>query len=534
MASYAIYDVESLRGDVNNVISQQHAIHAALLTATTQLTALQRATAVNRRALNDIVSNVTELHSFVAIQALALTTTMYCLEASEALSAILQHRIDPALVPLHHLNSGFAAMVSEARHTGLQPVIADPKQVYQLQATFRSLNSSLLQVSVSVPLRPVSPHLDFTLWKYTPLPVPHQGEAALIVAHNDLLAVSSDADVVMSFPAAHLHACNKLGHTYLCHYSGTASTSPSADCLAAIFFQNTAAAAARCQALQIGHSFYAARVTSHSFAVYSPSPVTCIINCQAAATTRTISGYQLVHLDPGCTATVNHYVFAAPQTPLHPHSTMIRGLELNNSAWAAASLPIVPQWLNNSILDLSSQLRAQVHNISDLHLSHGPLEAAVHSLEAGVTHLWHLLSGSGAVLAIVALVVSLACIPGLRAVGARCLAHLAACIGRRCCPAAAPGRCPSPPPSPTAGSDPSSEAPDASGSPASSSDAVTYTVEQRSSPVPSEDAILLPGSPKMPPLAPAAAAELVAAPLPRTLSPDEINALILGQRPTRT
>ena len=45
MASYAIYNVESLRGYVNNVIRQQHAIHAALETATTQLTALQRSTA---------------------------------------------------------------------------------------------------------------------------------------------------------------------------------------------------------------------------------------------------------------------------------------------------------------------------------------------------------------------------------------------------------------------------------------------------------------------------------------------------------
>ena len=113
LASYAIYDVESLRGDVNNVIQQQHVIHHALQTASAQLVA-----AVNRRAINSILSNVTELHSFVAIQALSMTTTMYCLEACE-------HRIDPALVLLAHLNTGFHEMSAEALRLGLTPVIAE-------------------------------------------------------------------------------------------------------------------------------------------------------------------------------------------------------------------------------------------------------------------------------------------------------------------------------------------------------------------------------------------------------------------------
>ena len=110
------------------------------------------------------------------------------LEACEALTAVIQHRIDPALVPLHHLNKGFSSMVSKAKQAGLVPVIQDPKQVYQLQASFRSVNNSMLQVSVSVPLRTISPHLDFPLWKYTPLPVPHPSGAVLVVTHNDLLA----------------------------------------------------------------------------------------------------------------------------------------------------------------------------------------------------------------------------------------------------------------------------------------------------------------------------------------------------------
>jgi hypothetical protein len=172
--------------------------------------------------------------------------------------------------------------------------------VYQLQTTFRSVNNSLLQVLVFVPLRPISPHL----WKYTPLPVPHPSRAALVVAHNYLLAISSDADVVMSFPGAQLHACTKLGHTFLCHYSGTATTSASSDCLAAIFIQNTAAAAARCHTLQVGDWFYAACVDSHSFAVFVPTSTTCIITCPAASTTPAIHGFQLVDLDLGCSATV--------------------------------------------------------------------------------------------------------------------------------------------------------------------------------------------------------------------------------------
>ena len=107
-------------------------------------------------------------------------------------------------------------MSAEALWLGLTPVIADPKQVYQLKASFRSANTSLLEVSVSVPLRPVTPHLNFTLWKYSPLPVAYASGPALIIAHDDLLAVSSDADIIMSFPSAHLHACRKLGHTHLC------------------------------------------------------------------------------------------------------------------------------------------------------------------------------------------------------------------------------------------------------------------------------------------------------------------------------
>jgi len=164
LASKAIFDVESLRGDVKNVIQQQHAINVALENASTQLVALRRATAVNKRALNQIAGNVTELHSFVSIQARAMTV--------------------------------------EAQEVGLATVMADPKQVYQLQASFSSVNSSLLQVSVSILLRPVVPHLDFTLWKYSPLPIPHAAGTALVVAHSDLLTWSWLSPVPTCTPAA--------------------------------------------------------------------------------------------------------------------------------------------------------------------------------------------------------------------------------------------------------------------------------------------------------------------------------------------
>ena len=263
--------------------------------------------------------------------------------------------------------------------------------------------------------------------------------------------------------------------------------------MAAIFFQNSAAAAARCRTVPLGNSF---------------------------------SGFQLVALDPECSATVDHYVFAAPRTPPAPYSTMVRGLELNISAWTAAVQPPHPDWINSTILDLTAQLQAQVRNFTDLQASHGPLTAAVSAVESGISSIWQFLSGSGALLAVLATFLGIfACFPRLKAAGAQCLAYRAARALRAARPSVS-APCPVPPPSPSASPERARHPSGEPASPAASTGAVTYSVDPRSSPASSEDAILLPTSPLRPPL--------LAAPLPRTLSPEEVNALILGQRPTCT
>jgi hypothetical protein len=99
---------------------------------------------------------------------------------------------------------------------------------------------------------------------------------------------------------------------------------------------------------------------------------TCIISCPANSTICKPYGYLLVNLDPGCTATVDHFVFVAPRLCSLCIQPWSEALPFNTSAWVLALKSSLPHWLNFSLLEHTANLTAQMNNIMGLHLSHGP------------------------------------------------------------------------------------------------------------------------------------------------------------------
>ena len=75
-ASYAIYDIQRLRGDLGEVTHQQHAIEAYLRSAAREMRDLHLAAAKTRTALQSVLKNDTDMEQPIQVQILAQTMTV--------------------------------------------------------------------------------------------------------------------------------------------------------------------------------------------------------------------------------------------------------------------------------------------------------------------------------------------------------------------------------------------------------------------------------------------------------------------------
>ena len=82
-ASYAIYDIQQLRGELGTVIHQQHAIEATLQSAAREVQDLHLAAVQTKAALQSVLKNVTDMEQLIQVQILAQTI----LEFSNAMTA---------------------------------------------------------------------------------------------------------------------------------------------------------------------------------------------------------------------------------------------------------------------------------------------------------------------------------------------------------------------------------------------------------------------------------------------------------------
>ena len=139
MASYAIYDIQQLRGELGGVLHQQHAIEATLRSAAREVEDLHLAAAQTRAALQLVLHNVTDMEQLVQVQILAQNIIEFSNAMTAGLEVVLDNKLCPSLVPENLLRQDFRAFREDAGTQGLTPVIQDHKQVYQLTVFFTCL-----------------------------------------------------------------------------------------------------------------------------------------------------------------------------------------------------------------------------------------------------------------------------------------------------------------------------------------------------------------------------------------------------------
>ena len=135
-ASYAIYDIQQLRGELGAVIHQQHAIEGTLCSAAREIEDLHLAAAQTKAALQSVLKNVTDMEQLIQVQILAQTIIEFSNTMTAGLEAVLGNKLSPSLVPENLLQQDFRAFSEHTAAEGLTPVIEDYNQVYQLTAYF--------------------------------------------------------------------------------------------------------------------------------------------------------------------------------------------------------------------------------------------------------------------------------------------------------------------------------------------------------------------------------------------------------------
>ena len=118
-ASYAIYDIQQLRGELGAVVHQQHAIEATLRLAAREVEDLHLAAAQTKAALQSVLKNVTDMEQLIQVQILAQTIIEFSNAMTAGLEAVLDNKFSPSLVPENLLQQDFTAFSEHAASEGL-------------------------------------------------------------------------------------------------------------------------------------------------------------------------------------------------------------------------------------------------------------------------------------------------------------------------------------------------------------------------------------------------------------------------------
>ena len=123
VASYAIYDIQQLRGELGAVVHQQHAIEATLRSAAREVEDLHLAAAQTKAALQSVFKNVMDMEQLIQVQILAQNIIEFSNAMTAGLEAVLDNKLSPSLVPENLLQQDFRAFREHAAAEGLTPVI---------------------------------------------------------------------------------------------------------------------------------------------------------------------------------------------------------------------------------------------------------------------------------------------------------------------------------------------------------------------------------------------------------------------------
>ena len=261
-AAYAVYDVHQLRGTLTDVSNNQDIITQQLDTVVDDVNHLTEAQATTNNILKALDAEVMDMEFFMQLMNLQWTASDYCYHTAAALDMVLQQRPTNGLVSEAQLHIGFKKLKQKAWSRGLQPMIDDPKQAYQLEASFQARIGQPLRVWVDIPMMPVGGGHQYKLLQHRILPYKLEKSTCLLSKTTELIGISPKDGRIISLGATDLHSCTKLGETYLCNNIGTEGLVADHSCTAAVYLENTATIRTNChaapkQAYQLEASFEA-------------------------------------------------------------------------------------------------------------------------------------------------------------------------------------------------------------------------------------------------------------------------------------
>ena len=115
------------------------------------------------------------------------------------------------LVSEAQLHRGFKKLRQKAWRRGLQPVIQDPKQAYQLEASFEAKIGQPLRVWVDIPMTPVGGGHQYKLLQLRILPYKLGTSTWLLRKTTELIGISPRDGKIISLDATDLNTCTRLG-----------------------------------------------------------------------------------------------------------------------------------------------------------------------------------------------------------------------------------------------------------------------------------------------------------------------------------
>jgi len=351
MAAYAVYDVNQLRGTTTEI---KHAVAVSrqrLNAAVGDISALARAQRATANILNSLHEDMSELHQFLQLINLAQTTANYCYQTAAAIDEVLNHRLTTGLVPLEDLDRGFNLLKHDLRRLGLEPVIDDAKQAYQLEASFEALVGEPLKVSVEIPTKPRDRSTQYSLLSHRRFPFSFNASIWTLAASTELLGLSTEDGTFITLDTTELHTCSKLGETFLCNNIGTVSLQTPQSCTAAIYLEDSDRIMELCQPTRLNTAAFLQRVNSSSFVSYSAVQARATVRCGTEESRHMIHGLQLGQVQPGCTFVANGLSFHSPRTPSSTMTSIHRYIpDVPSSTTARPWNPAPTVYVDSSIL----------------------------------------------------------------------------------------------------------------------------------------------------------------------------------------
>ena len=231
------------------------------------------------------------------------------------LDELLDNKLSMELVSDKSMRKEFGELKRDLAARSFDTVFDSHAQVYQLPATFRAVNGSVI-VMVKVPVIPARDRDEYHLFQHLALPVSHDGHLVRVVAEGSLLAVSQDRAKFVELTSSEVSSCNRMGDYFLCPYVSVINQGSAKTCLQAIFLGDSEVMKAICEVRFLRQAFRMNRINDTAFQIYSSDRVTVSVTCEGDTQVLRSEGLRIISVKRGCIAFVEGATFLSALRPV--------------------------------------------------------------------------------------------------------------------------------------------------------------------------------------------------------------------------